>query len=256
MFPLRSRLSETLRRRKAVDDVWACSLLMSTLVCICGRSPMPPWSGSWFLSILVGKTRFSDPKISRFHFLSIFRCSSHRVQNAFLCPSWWCSGLVWVNPESFLNSHIMFCICPLEVANSITSSAYLKLVRQSWSWSLRCIPIPFLLCHRWISSFREYWRTVLNSKLDHLALILSGCRKCCSLRLSVQMPSGLCKSSSGGWCSRGRCCKIWGHPKLICERWNRTPSWSQLSLPTFWFSTHGIFLCSINKYVARWSVVW
>ena len=33
---------------------------------------MRPWSGSWFLSFLVGRTRFSDPNISRFDFLSIF----------------------------------------------------------------------------------------------------------------------------------------------------------------------------------------
>ena len=31
-----------------------------------------------------------------------------------------------------------------------------------WSWSLRYIPILFFFCHRWISSFSEYWRTVLN----------------------------------------------------------------------------------------------
>ena len=51
--------------------------------------------------------------------------------------------LVKVNPESHflclasLNSHIMCRICPLEVANSITSSANRKFVRQSRSWSLK-----------------------------------------------------------------------------------------------------------------------
>ena len=91
-FPLRGEQSEILWRRKAVDGVWACSFSMSTLVCIYGMSPMQPWYGSWFLSFLVGRTRFSDLNTSRFHFLSIFRYSCRQLQDAFLYPSWWCSG--------------------------------------------------------------------------------------------------------------------------------------------------------------------
>ena len=76
----------------------------------------------------------------------------------------------WILSPTFsvasLNSHIMFRICSLEVANNITSSANLRFVRQSWSWSLRWIPIPLFFCNRWISSFREYWKIVLNNRLD------------------------------------------------------------------------------------------
>ena len=79
----------------------------------------------------------------------------------------------------------------------------------------------------------------------HLAWFLFGSRKWCSLRMSVQMPFGLCTSSSGGWCNRDRCCKIWGRPKLTNGWWSRTPSWNQLSLSTFWFTTRDISAQSI-----------
>ena len=67
------------------------------------------------MSFLVGRTRFSDPNISRFHFLSIFRCSCHRLQDAFFCVR--VDGalvaenlrLVWENPEShFLSCFLEF----------------------------------------------------------------------------------------------------------------------------------------------------
>ena len=144
---------------------------MSTLVCVCGRSSMPPWSGSWFLSFLLVER---DSLTQILHaFISCQHFDAHRLQDAFfvseLMVLWLLRIFVlsgWIlSPTfsvAFLNSHIIFRICSLEVANSITSSANLMFVKQSWPWSLRWIPIPFFFCHRWIS----YWRSVLNSSLD------------------------------------------------------------------------------------------
>ena len=161
----------------------------------------------------------------------------------------------------FLNSYNIFRSCSLGEASNSTSSANLKLVRQSWSWSLKYIPISFSCA---IVEFRPSesiegpcWTASWTA--DHLAPFLSGCRKCCSLRLSVQMPFGLCISSSGGWCNRVRCCNSWGRPKLICGWWNRTPSWSRLSLSTFWFSTRDISAqssCTLQSGLFSGEIFW
>ena len=73
---------------------------------------------------------------------------------------------------AFLNSHIIFRICSLEVANSITSSANLKFVRQSRSWSLRYIPIPFFFCHRCISSFKRVLKHCVEQQAGHRIFLL------------------------------------------------------------------------------------
>ena len=108
--------------------------------------------------------QYFDFHVFHFKFLFCVRVDGARVAENF--------RLIWMNPKStfsvlFLNSHNIFRSCSLDVANSSTSSANLRFVRQSWSWSLRHIPIPFLLCRRWISSFSEYWRNVSNSKPDN-----------------------------------------------------------------------------------------
>ena len=51
---------------------------------------------------------------------------------------------------------------------------------------------------------------------------------------------GLCTISARNGCNHVRYRKIWGRPKLICGWRSRTSSWSRLSRPTFWFTTHGI----------------
>ena len=269
MFPLRIKQSEKLWRRKAVDDVWACNLLMSTLVCLYERSPKLPWSCSWLLLSPVGKTIFSGPNIYAFNSCQ-YLDARHRRQYAcvselmvlwllriFVLSGWILSPTLSV---AFLNSHIIFRICSVEVANSITSSANLKFVRQSRSWSLRKIPKSVL------QTLYFFLHSVLKGCVEQqaghrISLFRSfvGSRNFCSLRLSVPKPSGLWKSSSGSWCCSGRCCKIWGPPTLICERWNWMPSWSRPLLSTFWFPTHGIsvqFFCMLQCGLLSGRIFW
>ena len=63
----------------------------------------------------------------------------------------------------------------------------------------------FLFCQRWISSFSECWRTVLNCKLDRGSPCLVPFfwyRTCWSLRQSVLWLSGLCTTFSGSGCNQ------------------------------------------------------
>ena len=148
MFQMRSKESERPWRWRDAGGVWACISSMLIPVCIYGMMSMLLWSCFWFPVSPVDRKRFSDPNISRFRSLSIFRCPYHRFLCIFFVSEFMLLSLLrifvllgWIVSPTFsvasLNSHIMFCICPLEVANSITSSANRKFVRQSRSWSLK-----------------------------------------------------------------------------------------------------------------------
>ena len=197
-----------------------------------------PWCGSWFLLSLVGRTRFFDRNISRFHFLSTFRCSCQRLQYAFLCPNWWCSGC-WESSSCLGESWVPLSLLLSWIHTSFSVSVLWRLQiasrrRQiSSSWSShehgRSGTYTFLFSFAnvefrpSVSLEEPCWTTSWTA--DHLALFLL--------------------SSSGSWCSRGRCCKIWVRPIFIGDWWNRKPSWNRPSLSTFWFTTHGISVQSI-----------
>ena len=107
--------------------------------------------------------------------------------------------------------------------------------------------LPMLFC-----------RTMLKSRLDRRSTpvwFLSWSRTCCFLRQWVLMLSGLCKVSSGGWCSHVRYRRIWGRTKLICVWWSRMPSWSAI-VAVHILILHSWHFCSIILCVARWPVVW
>ena len=137
-------------------------------------------------------TVFSSPHFTDFNMLLRVRIDGALVAENL--------RLVWVNAEAFLKSHIIFRICSLEVANNITSSANLKFVRQSRSWSLSFFPFLFFCQHFFflqrvlkhcVEQQAGHLISLLRSFLDVENFALFVC-------LSVPKPSGLCFSSSGG----------------------------------------------------------
>ena len=120
--------------------VFRCQLLSVVAEC------RPCCSIFDFCRFLLVERDFLTLIISRFHFLSIFRYSCHQLQDAFfvceLMVLWLLRIFVlsgWILSHTFsvllLNSHNIFRSCSLEDASSSTSSAHLRLVRQSQVYS-------------------------------------------------------------------------------------------------------------------------
>ena len=177
MFQMRSKESGRPWRRRDASGVWACISSMLIPVCISGMLSMLLWSYSWFRLSPVDRKRFSDPNISRFHFLPIFLCQCHRFSCIFLCRGSCCFHCLrifvlfgWIVRPTFsvasLNSHIMFCICPFgccEQHHVVGESQ----VRQAVSFLVAQVDThSFFLCHFGTTFFNAYCSTVLKSRLD------------------------------------------------------------------------------------------
>ena len=142
------------------------------------------------------------------HFIDFKMLLSVRVDGARVAEN---LRLVWVHPEShFLSCFLEFthhfpflffgnCEQHHVVGKSQVREAVMIMVAQVYSIPFSLPSLNFVL--------QRVFKDCAEQQPDHLALILSGCRKCCSLRQSLQKPFGLRISSSRG-CSRGRCCKI------------------------------------------------
>ena len=128
------------------------------------------------------------------HFFFRFRANAAVVAENF--------RLSWVDPVSptfsvlSSNSHntfweLFFGGCKLEhiVSKSHVCDAIVVVVAQIDSHSF------FFFCQRWVTSFNELWRTVLNSKLDRKSPCLVPFLIWYSPHRSLLMPSGLCKFS-------------------------------------------------------------
>ena len=184
MFPLRNRQSEKLWRRKVVDDVWACSFLMSTLICICEerpscRDPTLDFYCLWLIE------RDSMDHISRFHFLSIFRYSYHRLQCAFLCSSWW----FWVPLSRILSwNFISFSVSVLWRLQIASRRRQISSLREHSFFLLSTLyfVLQRVLKH-YVEQQPERRISLLISFLDVENVALFVCL-CQSLLLSVHLP--------------------------------------------------------------------
>ena len=166
------------------------------------RASKLSWSDSWFLLSLTDRTRFYGPHFT----LSFLVNISILISSTSMC--FFVFELMVLSPtfsNTFLKFHIIFRICSLEIANCITSSTNLKFTRTFLFSFVNVVfrPSKSIEALRWTAAWTS----------DLLAYILSGCRKCCSLCVSMSKPSALCISSSGDWRTRDRRCKIWVSPK-------------------------------------------